>query len=107
MNFNASYSNEDHGLTMGVYLNITGDLLYQVGGRSSSQAVPDVFQESYTRLDFNISKEIYDDWVLALRVGNFLNTERRRDFRYQGQSVGPLEYLREGTVYAISLSKKW
>jgi outer membrane receptor protein involved in Fe transport len=78
-----------------------------VGGRSSSQAVPDVFQESYTRLDFNISKEIYDEWILALRVGNFLNTERRRDFRYQGQSVGPLEYIREGTVYAISLSKKW
>jgi TonB-dependent receptor len=107
MNFNAIYDDPDFGLTMGVFLNITGELLYQVGGVAGGGIFPDVVQETYTRLDFNISKVLFDDWKLGLRVGNFLNTERRRDHRYDGRSLGAFEFVREGTLYALSLSKKW
>jgi TonB-dependent receptor len=107
MNFNATYDNEDFGFSMGVFLNITGELLYQVGGVTGSSLSPDVVQETYTRLDFNISKELFDDWKLSFNVGNFLNTERRREHRFGNRSLGAFEYVREGTLYAISLSKKW
>jgi TonB-dependent receptor len=107
MNFNILYDNEDMGFNCGIFLNITGELLYQVGGVAGSGIFPDVVQEAYTRLDFNINKVLFDDWKLGLRVGNFLNTERRRDHRFGNRSLGPLEYVREGTLYAISLSKKW
>lgn len=107
MNFNATYDNDDFGFSLGVFLNITGELLYQVGGVTGSSISPDVVQESYTRLDFNISKELWDDWKLSFNVGNFLNTERRREHRFGNRSLGAFEYVREGTLYAISLSKKW
>ncbi len=107
MNFNVIYDNKDFGFTLGAYLNITGELLYQVGGVAGNSLAPDVVQETYTRLDFNISKRLFDDWSLALRIGNFLNTERRREHRYGNRSLGAFEHVREGTIYAISLSKKW
>lgn len=107
MNFNMIYDNEDMGFTVGAFLNLTGELVYQVGGVSGSSLAPDVTQETFTRLDFNISKEIFDDWFLGVRIGNFLNSERRRDHRINGKSIGPFEFVREGTLYAISLSKKW
>lgn len=107
MNFNATYDNEDFGFSLGVFLNITGELLYQVGGVTGSSISPDVVQETYTRLDFNISKELWDDWKLSFNVGNFLNTERRREHRFGNRSLGAFEYVKEGTLYAISLSKKW
>lgn len=107
MNFNISYDNEDLGFSLGAYLNVTGELIYQVGGISGNNLAPDVVQDTYTRLDFNIAKTLFDDWKLALRVGNFLNTERRREFRLGNRALGPFEYVREGTIYAISLTKKW
>lgn len=107
MNFNVIYDNEDLGITIGAYLNLTGELLYQVGGVAGGSFAPDVVQETYTRLDFSISKRLFDDWTLALRVGNFLNSERRREHRFGNRSLGAFEHVREGTVYALSLSKKW
>lgn len=107
MNFNVIYDNEDFGFTLGAYLNITGELLYQVGGVAGNSLAPDVVQETFTRLDFNISKRLFDDWSIALRIGNFLNSERRREHRFGSRSLGAFEHVREGTIYAISLNKKW
>ncbi len=107
MNFNVIYDNKDFGFTLGAYLNLTGELLYQVGGVAGNNLAPDVVQETYTRLDFSVSKRLFDDWELGLRIGNFLNTERRREHRFGNRSLGAFEHIREGTIYAISLSKKW
>jgi TonB-dependent receptor len=107
MNFNAQYDNEDFGFSAAIFLNITGELLYQVGGVSGSTVAPDVVQETFTSLDLSFSKELFDDWQLRFRVGNLLNTERRRMHRSATQTGAPFDTSREGTLYSISLSKKW
>ena len=107
MNFNAQYDNEDMGFSAGIFLNITGELLYQVGGVSGSTVAPDVVQETFTSLDLSFSKELFDDWQLRFRVGNLLNTERRRVHRSATQTGSPFDTSREGTIYSVSLSKNW
>lgn len=107
MNFNAQYDNVDLGFSAGMFLNITGELIYQVGGVSGSTVAPDVVQETFTSLDLFFSKKLFDDWELKLRVGNFLNTERRRIFSTGTQKGGPFDTSRDGTIYSVSLSKKW
>jgi len=107
MNFNAQYDNEDFGFSLAMFLNITGELIYQVGGVSGSTVAPDVVQETFTSLDFAISKRLWDDWDLKFRIGNFLNTERRRIHSTGSQKGGPYDFSRDGTIYTVSLSKKW
>lgn len=107
MNFNAQYDNEDMGFSLGLFLNLTGELLYQVGGVSGSTVAPDVVQETFTSLDLSFSQELADDWFLRFRIGNLLNTERRRVHRTATQTGGPYDISRDGTIYSVSLSKKW
>lgn len=43
-NTNLSYEIEDLGVTASVMLNVTGSLLYTVGGRFDTNLTPDIYQ---------------------------------------------------------------
>jgi hypothetical protein len=104
-NANLSYDDEDFGLSFGVLLNITGPLLYAVGGRASAANLdaPDIYQYAYTSVDAYISKRIVKNWELNFRISNLLDEPRKRYF------VGGLPYsdIRNGTTYSLGLSAKW
>jgi TonB-dependent receptor len=104
-NANLSYDNEDFGLSFGLLLNITGPLLYSVGGRADAAGLdaPDVYQYTYTSVDAYISKRIVKNWELNFRISNLLDEPRKRYF------VGGLPYsdISNGTTYSLGLSAKW
>lgn len=102
-NANLTYDDKDAGLSAGILLNVTGPLLYQVGGNQGTSLVPDVYQRTYTSLDLNLSKEIWDGWKVGFRVSNLLNSRRER--YYPGNL--PQSVVTQGTIYTISLSKDW
>lgn len=103
--FNASvtYDNKDHGINAAILLNVTGGLLYRVGGKSGASFTPDVFQKPYTSLDASLSKELWDGWKLSLRASNLLDSARERT--YPGEV--PYSIITKGTTYSIGLSKQW
>lgn len=102
-NVNLSYDNKDYGLNAAILLNVTGPLLYQVGGNLGSVIVPDVYQRTYTSLDVSVTKNLFDGWKLNLRASNLLNSARER---YYPNDI-PASVLKFGTVYTVGLSKEW
>jgi outer membrane receptor protein involved in Fe transport len=102
-NVNASYDNKEFGLNAAILLNVTGSLLYQVGGNLGSAFVPDVYQRPYTSLDLSVSKDLFDGWKLNVRASNLLNSARERFY----PNEIPASVLKFGTVYSIGISKEW
>ncbi len=99
LNFNAVYDNEDLGLFMGLFLNVTGELLTAAGSGSPNAYELDTLQRPLTTLDFGIGKE-FGPWKVSLRAENLLNA-RREEF----YSDGTLRRTtRGGRTYSISIS---
>ena len=105
--FNAalSHDNKDLGISAGILLNITGPLLYAVGGRAESINLdaPDVYQRAFTSVDAYLTKTLFKNWELNFRISNLLDSPRQRYF------TGGIPYsdVRTGTVYSLGLSAKW
>ena len=103
--FNASltYDNKDHGLSAGVLLNVTGNLLYAVGGKAGNRTTPDVFQRPFTSVDMYLSKKVSENWELSFRASNLLDAARQREYA----SGVPYSITQNGTTYSFGISGKW
>lgn len=103
--FNANLSHEikDWGLTSAILLNVTGPLLYTVGGQFESNLTPDIYQRPFTSLDLAFSKKITEAWSFNLRVSNLLNQPRERYF----EGGLPFAVTETGTVYTMGMTGKW
>ncbi|WP_166646934.1 TonB-dependent receptor [Prosthecobacter fusiformis] len=103
--FNANLTHEikDWGLTSSILLNVTGPLLYTVGGRFESNLTPDIYQRPFTSLDLAFSKKITDNWSFNLRVSNLLNQPRERYF----DGGLPFSVTQVGTTYTLGITGKW
>ncbi len=103
--FNASvtYDNKDLGTSAGILLNVTGSLLYAVGGRVNAQTIPDIFQLPFTSVDAYLSKKVFENWEIGVRVSNLLDEPRRREFA----SGVPFAVTQAGTIYSVSITGKW
>jgi outer membrane receptor protein involved in Fe transport len=103
--FNASvtYDNKDKGFSAGLLLNVTGNLLYAVGGQVGARTTPDVFQRPYTSVDAYVSKKLGDTWELQFRASNLLDATRRREYA----SGVPYSVTENGTTYSFGISGKW
>jgi TonB-dependent receptor len=102
-NWNVNYEHEDFGLTAGLFLNVTGPLLYEAGGRVLNDFGLDVYQRPVTSLDFLLSKEINDHWKVSFKAGNLLDSARSR--RYPDNSI--FEEYRTGRTYSFAVSAEW
>ncbi len=102
-NFNLSHEIKDWGLTSAVLLNVTGPLLYTVGGQFESNLTPDIYQRPFTSLDLAFGKEINKTWSFNLRVSNLLNQPRERYF----EGGLPFAVTKTGTTYSLGLTGKW
>ncbi|MBE7498332.1 MAG: TonB-dependent receptor [Verrucomicrobiaceae bacterium] len=103
--FNASltYDNKDSGFSAGVLVNVTGNLLYAVGGQVGTRTTPDVFQRPYTSVDAYISKKVAPHWELQFRASNLLDATRRREY---ADGI-PYSVTENGTTYSLGLAGKW
>lgn len=102
-NTNLSYEIEDLGVTASVMLNVTGSLLYTVGGRFDTNLTPDIYQRPFTSLDLAFSKKINDTWSLNFRASNLLNQKRERYF----EGNIPFAVTQSGTGYSFGITGKW
>ena len=103
--FNASvtYDNKDFGASAGLLLNVTGSLIYAVGGRVDDLTIPDIFQLPFTSLDAYFSKKVFENWEVGVRVSNLLDEPRRREYA----SRVPFAVTTAGTIYSVSITGKW
>jgi outer membrane receptor protein involved in Fe transport len=104
-NANLSHDNADLGLSCGVLLNITGPLLYSVGGRADAANLdaPDVYQRTYTSVDAYLTKRLLPNWELSFRISNLLDQPRQRYF----EGGLPFSDIKSGAVYSLGLTAKW
>jgi len=102
-NTNLTFDHEDSGITASVLLNITGQMLYTVGGRFESNITPDIYQRPFTSVDLNITKKLSEHWSLNFRATNLLNEPRQRVF----DGGLPFAVTQVGTGYSLGLSGKW
>lgn len=102
-NTNLSYDIKDWGLTSAVMLNVTGPLLYTVGGRFESNLTPDIYQRPFTSLDLAFSKRITESWSFNFRISNLLNQPRERYF----EGGLPFAVTTMGTTYTVGITGKW
>ncbi len=102
-NFNLTYEREDWGLFAGLFLNVTGDLLYQAGGLPGADSSLDVFQRGRTQLNFTLAKELTDRLKLTFRAEDLTNSEVRREF----SDGSPYEITTYGITYSLGLSGEW
>jgi len=103
LNFNLSYDNKDLGLFAGVFLNVTGETLYQAGAQDGVNGfAADLYQQPVTSLDFTLSKKLNEQFKFTLRVENLLNQEVER------VAAGNVDFARSpGTRYSMSMSGAW
>lgn len=103
--FNAgvTYDNKDSGFSAGVLLNVTGNLLYAVGGQVGARTTPDVFQLPFTSVDAYLSKKITENWELNFRASNLLDATRQRQY---ADGV-PYSITQNGITYSLGISGKW
>jgi len=102
-NANLTYDNEEFGWSTSVFLNVTGPLLYTVGGRFNADDVPDISQLPYTSLDLSFAKKLSKTWELSMRISNLLNEQRQRVF----PDGSPFAITRGGIGLSLGLSGKW
>ena len=103
-NANLAYDNKEFGLTAGVLLNVTGPLVYAVGGFAGNSNIPDIYQRPLTTVDAYLSKEILPGWELSFRVSNLTDATRKREF---GESQIPYSVINSGTTYSLGITGKW
>jgi TonB-dependent receptor len=103
LNFNVAYDNKDRGLYAGLFLNVTGETLYQAGSLAGSAGFfADVYQQPVSSLDLTVSQKLGQDFKLTFRAENLLNQKTRR------VAEGNLDYAKSsGTKYSLSLSGAW
>jgi TonB-dependent receptor len=71
INLDVTYDNPDSGTTTGLYFNVYGERLTDVG----RFGVPNTFEQPFAQLDFNFSQRILDHWTVKTSVENLLGDE--------------------------------
>ncbi len=104
MNFDLSYSSEEHGVTGSLLLNVTGQLLYLVGANDGQDVSDDILQQPFTSLDFTLSKKLNDRFKLGFKASNLLNSPVERVYQ---NGLLPYSILDEGTSFSLSISGEW
>lgn len=76
-----SYNNTSLGLNANLAFNIAGEKIVLI----SKFATPDVYERPYPRLDFNISKILYDRFRVKFSLENILDPDFRQTYNLNGK----------------------
>lgn len=94
-----SYTNDNLGLSSNLGFNVSGKKIVLIG----KGATPNVYEQPFPKLDFNISKLLFDKLTLKFSAKNLLNTEFRQLYDKDGFTNTYQRYYR-GTDFSFSLS---
>ena len=98
-NINAGVSLEKYRVTSNVFYNYVGEYLTNV---STSDRIPDLFQDESYSLDFNLAAEVMDNWKLKFSATNLLNPVNR--IYYSGTKSKTAQEYKKGRAFGLSLS---
>jgi TonB-dependent receptor len=74
LNTGLNYDNAEYKFYAGVYFNVSGEFLYAAGGGNvPGEALPDVYEQPFPSLDFNLTQGLTDNWKMTFRGKNMLN----------------------------------
>ncbi|MBK6929317.1 MAG: TonB-dependent receptor [Saprospirales bacterium] len=77
-----SYIDPEKGWESSLSFNVSGRRLYSI----SLAATPDVYEEEFPLLNFNLSKRFADHYQVTVSARNLLNPENRKTMDYKGQT---------------------
>ncbi|MEQ9309859.1 MAG: TonB-dependent receptor [Balneolaceae bacterium] len=98
VNVDLSYFNDENGLSSNLSYNVFGDRLSRV----SQGAAPDIYERSYSRLNFNISKPLGEHFVLSLSANNLLDPEVTYSQIFKGNEYIYNQY-RNGRTFSFGV----
>jgi TonB-dependent receptor len=75
------YNNPEIGLRSDLVFNVSGPKIFLV----TKGGLPNVYEQPFPLLDFNISKSLGERWNLKFAVRNLLNPEFKQTYTYKGQ----------------------
>lgn len=101
LNFDVSYSNPEIGLNSSLNFNSFGDRLSKV----SAGASPDIFERSYSTLDFLMSKSISNNFELSFSAKNLLDPVIKRSQEFKNQEFVNSSYKR-GRSFSFGVKYK-
>ena len=99
LNLFVNYANYKHGISSALYYNVFGKRLAAVG----SLGVPDVYEEPFHLVNFNISKQLFDNWKVKLAANNLLNWNVKKTQEYKNRSYTYSQYNR-GISFTVGIS---
>ena len=99
VNVALSYINPDRGWEATLSYNESGRKLYNIG----QQAVPDVFEERFPLLNFNLTKKFAEHFQFSFSAKNLLNPVNKKTQRFNGEDV-IAESFTLGRTFGVGLA---
>ncbi len=93
------YNNTDMGLNANLAFNVEGEKIIIL----SKFQTPDVYEQPYPELNFNIGKKVFENFEISFSVENLLNPVFEQSFELDGE-IYPYRRFTLGRKFAISLS---
>lgn len=98
VNFDLSYFNSEKKISSNLSYNVFGDRLSRV----SQGSAPDVFERSYSRLNFNASKTLSRHFTLSFSANNLLDPKVKFSQEFKGNEYIYNQY-RNGRTFSIGV----
>ncbi|MTI87044.1 MAG: TonB-dependent receptor [Balneolaceae bacterium] len=99
INADLNYQNPRSGTVIGLYYNVFGPRLSNVG----AGITPDVYERPQPKLDLNASQKFLRHFNLKLSVTNILDSKFSQTYSYRGEEFIYQEYSR-GTTFKVGIS---
>jgi TonB-dependent receptor len=93
-----SYINPEKGWESSLSFNVSGRRLYTI----SLAATPDVYEEEFPLLNFNLTKRFADHYQVTFSARNLLNPENMKTMDFKGQTY-TAESFKLGTTFGLSV----
>ena len=94
-----NYHNFERGWDVNLGFNVSGEKLILV----NKAATPDVYEQSFPMLDFNVSKQFKNGFNIKVSADNLLNPYFEQTFDF-GSSTGYFSRYKIGRTFSIGLS---
>ncbi len=94
-----TYINPEKGWESSLSFNVSGRRLYTI----SLAATPDVYEEEFPLLNFNLTKRFADHYQVTFSARNLLNPENLKTMDFKGQTY-TAESFKLGTTIGLSVA---
>jgi TonB-dependent receptor len=104
LNTGLNYDNPEYMFYSGIYFNVSGEFLYAAGGGTEpGRALPDVYEQPFPSLDFNLTQGLTENWKMTFRGKNLLNPFYRLTQTLNGTEYDTYTYTK-GWDISLNLS---